>query len=121
MSKKNITIKELSEVLGYEARSVRERCKDGRIPAVKKKIGTHFSWIVDESYYEYCKANPQKAVEELKFDQCKPSKFYQYSYNQFEKRRQAPVVVAQRAVDKYNEEHGTCLSYGMAMAMGIIK
>lgn len=119
--KKSITAKDLSEVLGYQTQAIRNRCKDGRIPATKMKMGSIFTWRIDKDYYEYCKANPERAIEELKFERCQPNKFFQYSYNQFEKRRQAPIVVAQRMIDEYNEEHGTCISYGMAVSMGIIK
>lgn len=106
-----MTLVEFSREVGVGIYYVKQRIAAGEIPYEIRNIGKNFNYYIDPEFVPVFK-------ERLIANQKAKQRNYRRSRKST---RLTPLREASREIEAYNKKHGVNLTYGQAVAKGIIE
>lgn len=106
-----MTLKEFAEAVGAGTYYIKQQMEAGEIPYEIKEIGKNFNYYIDPAFVPVYK----EKVEQRKKSQAKGIRITR------KEKRLSPLRRAAQNLEEYNKKNGLNLSYGQAVAKGIIE
>jgi len=107
----NMTLVEFSREVGVGIYYIKQKMTAGEIPYEIKPIGKNFNYYIDPEFVPIFK-------ERLKSNKKSKPRKYTRSNRGY---KITPLGKACKEIEQYNKEHGVNLTYGQAVAKGIIE